>query len=131
MGNDALDFNDLSPIEVPVSIDGRSYILREATGDAACRYRNALLACTQLGPEGKPSSVKGMADAEPLLVSLCLFDDAGKPVSGPTIRKWPARVLKALFDKATEISQLGEEEDDNDDKEAAKKSLSGTEDGSD
>jgi hypothetical protein len=103
-----LNFDDLSPVEVPVSVRGKRYTLREATGDAACKWRNAQLAATELGPDGKVMRVKGLADLEPMLVSLCLFDEQGKPVPAATVREWPARVIKAVYDECKRISQLDE-----------------------
>ncbi len=103
---------DLSVIEIPVNIENKKYILREASGAAACSYRNAMIECTQLGPDGKPTKLKGIANVEPLLVSLCLFDDKNKRVPVATIQSWPSRIQKTLFDKAKEISELGEEEEE-------------------
>ena len=102
---------DLTTAEIPVTIAGDSYTLREASGDTACKYRNKLLACTQLGPEGKPSQIRGMADVEPFLVSLCLFNAEDKLVPLHAIRAWPNRVQKKLFDTIKEISDLDEGED--------------------
>ncbi len=109
---ETMDFTDITLKEIPVQVGDKKYTLREATGDAACLYRNAMLRCTKLGPEGKPETITGIADAEPYLVSLCLFNEGNKPVPVATIRKWPARVQTALFDKAKEISELGEDEDE-------------------
>lgn len=116
MSHEPIVFDDLAAVEIPVSIPNKDgvkedYILQEASGDAACKYRNAMLACTQLGPEGKPSQIRGMADIEPLLVSLCLFTSERKPVQLGIIRSWPNRVQKKLFDKIKEISDLDESED--------------------
>jgi hypothetical protein len=57
-----------------------------------------------------------VADAEPLLVSLCLYEvnKDGKRlgnVSLPTVLGWPPRVVRALFDRAKQISDLGEKEE--------------------
>lgn len=105
-----LDFNDLSVVEIKIPISGESYVLREASGDAACKYRNSMLACTQLGPEGKPSSVRGMADCEPLLVSMCLFkvDEKGNMIPVPIVkvRSWPDRVQKKLAETIKKISNM-------------------------
>lgn len=114
MADELLAFDDLTLQEVPVSIGGKRYILREASGEVACRYRNRMLESTEFGGDGKPMKVKGMGDLEPLLVSLCLWeaDDAGKParpVPESVIRAWPSRVVKRLFAKAKAISDLGEE----------------------
>lgn len=106
----AIDFGDITPITVAVTINGEHYQLREASGDAACRYRNALLKCTQLGPEGKPQRLEGMGDTEPFLVSLCLFKENGAPVNAATVRAWPSRVQKRLFETAKRISKLDEDE---------------------
>jgi len=113
METESLSF-DLSLIEIPVTIGERAYILREASGDAACKYRNALLSCTDLDPNtGKPVRITGMANVEPLLVSLCLFyEDTGASVPLGVIKSWPSRILKSLFEKTKDISDLGEETDE-------------------
>ena len=111
---------DLEIIEVPVMLGGKSFVLKEATGAAACKYRNAMLGHTVLGESGKPVSIKGMADIEPLLVSLCLFEiitneDSDqiveKQLTVKDVGKWPAKVVTSLFEKAKEISNLSDEED--------------------
>jgi hypothetical protein len=105
-----LIFEDLTPVEVPVTIGGKRYKLREADGETAVKYRNAAAACTKIGTGGKFSELRGVGDLEPLLVSLCLVDEAGNRVPESTVRTWPNRVQRALFDRAKEISHLGEEE---------------------
>jgi hypothetical protein len=145
--DNGLNFSNIEPIELPVTVGSQEYTLREASGGAACRYRNALIECTRLGPEGKPTHLKGIASIEPLLVSLCLFDSNNKRVPVQVIEGWPARVQKALFNKAQEISELNEDDTEetveqleqklqaartkDDDQSAAKNELSGIQDGSD
>ncbi len=108
-----LDFSDISPIEIPVTgPDQRSYVLKEASGEAAAKYRNAILGCTRLSPEGKVSSVQGVASVEALLVASCLYNDKGSLVQRSVIDKWPSRVVKKLFEKAKEISELDESPSD-------------------
>jgi hypothetical protein len=108
-------FETLAPVEVPVKIGSGRYVLREASGDAACRYQNAVLKTTKLGPDGRPTDINGLADCEPLLVSLCLFEivhttDSDPPKYRPVplsvIRSWPNRIQRALFRRAQEISGL-------------------------
>lgn len=118
MNVEELVFDDITPVSVPVRIAGKDYVLRETTGDASCKWRNALLAATKLGSDGKPTSLSGMADSEPLLVSLCLFEvyDQGgerKERSVPlgVVRAWPYRLVKALFNRAKQISHLDEEQE--------------------
>ena len=108
MTQELLNLDDVLPVEVPVQYGGKAYLLKEATGDASCRWRNAALKTAKLGPDGKPVSLEGVADLDPLLVSLCLFEPDGKPVPLPVIRSWPARVQKRLYEKAKSISQLGD-----------------------
>lgn len=109
--SDNLNFDDLTPIEIPFSYRGKDYILREATGDAACQYRNAVATATQLA-DGKVSGIKNMADTEPFLVALCvrelLGDGKERVVTGVVVRSWPARVQRRLFKKIQEISELDE-----------------------
>lgn len=111
--------DDLSIVEIPVKIKGKRYVLREAGEDAACRYRNALARCSQMGPEGNVQSIDGpIADVEPLLVSLCMFeqlpDGTGhrtKSISVAVVRSWPARHVKELFEKLQDISDMGEDKE--------------------
>lgn len=107
---------DLEPHVEPVTIGGVDYFLKEASGDAACKWKNTIMKSTKIGPDGKPVGIDGLADSEPILVSLCLVeaDKDGSPskrhVSVSTIRSWPARIQTALFEKAKEISGLNDEE---------------------
>lgn len=128
---------DLTPICIAVTVGNKKYALKEASGDAAVRYRNAQLGCTELGPDGKPKKIVGIGDTEPLLVSLCLFEvtevDAegnivktGANVPVNTIRSWPARIQKALFEKIKEVSEI-----DKEDEEAPKDEPSEETDGTD
>ena len=104
-----IDLGDISLAEVNFKIGDNEFILKEASGEAACAYRNAILRSTELGPDGRPSKLSNLADTEPLLVSLCLFNIDGRRISVNDVKKWPNRIVKKLFDKAKEISELGEE----------------------
>lgn len=106
--HEVMDFGDLEEVTIPVHVKGEAYTLREASGRAAGKYRNACLECTTIGPDGKPTGFHNVADVEPLLVSLCLFDENGRNVPQARIEQWPSRVQKALFNKAKEISDLDE-----------------------
>ncbi len=108
---DELNF-DLEFVVIPVTIGGVKYELREANGDATCRWRNSILNKTKLNDAGKAESIHNIADTEPILVSLCLFP-LGKKKNVPveTVRSWPNRVQKKLFEKIKEISELDEDEE--------------------
>jgi hypothetical protein len=131
-----MDLDD-APVEVDVTIGGRPYVLQEASGDAACKYRNALMNCTKLGPNGKAQSMHNAADVEPLLISMCLFrvnpekpDGQHPPVPLKIIRSWPNRIQKGLFNRIKAISD-GLLEGDSDAEDKAKNEPSETMDGFD
>lgn len=104
---DELRFDDITPIERPVVIGNEKYVLRETSGDAAVQYENARIRCHEY-QGGVLVRVKDPANLEPLLVSLCLFDDGGKPVPEAKVRGWPSRVQQGLYDAAREISGMNE-----------------------
>lgn len=116
---DEFDYSDYdeAKTEVPVKFKGKHYVLREASGRAARIYRNASLACIVLGPEGKPATIRNLANVEPLLVSLCLWEKpnpdaaAVKPTTQDFVETMPSRLQKGLFAKIKEISDLDEEPD--------------------
>jgi len=107
---DELNLETLEPINVSVNLGGKKYLLKEASVDAVCRWKNAQLKETRLGPDGKASAI--LPKADPFLLSLCLFeiDDKGKekPVPAMTVRSWPNRIQKPLMDKLRSISDLEE-----------------------
>lgn len=118
---DELDFNDLTPKEVIVKMGGKKFLLREASGDATAKYRNASLKAARMN-DGKLVGMDGLFDCEPYLVSLCLYyadeqgqvkrDKHGNPlpdslVSVGTVRSWSNRVQRRLFDWIDANSDLG------------------------
>lgn len=113
------NFDDLTPLEIPVLFRDKKYKLYEATEDAARQYNNSQTKCTEFS-EGGVSGIKGpLADSRSLLLSLCLFNvneqgDKGSPVPLKFILSWPARVVKPLFEKLKEISGIDEDEESED-----------------
>jgi hypothetical protein len=113
---------DLEPIEIPIKIGGKLYVLREASEGAAVGYRNLAMKAARMSA-GKIVGIDGAADVEPYLVSQCLFETDGegriKTLGGSlhrmvnvpitTIREWPSRIVTPLFDKIKEISDLDRE----------------------
>lgn len=104
------DFSDLALREVKdIKIGNKSFTLREASEDAAVHYRNEIFRSTKLGESGKPVSMDGIANAEPLLLSYCLIEDgSGLPVALRTILAMPARIVEPLVKKLKEISDLSD-----------------------
>lgn len=112
MSTTAMIFGDLTPIEVTVQIGSIRYTLREATSEAAARYRNHVMASTTFGSDGKPTGVRGLGDLQPLLVHLCLFiEGTDNHVPLDMVKGWPERIVKPIFERAKEISELSEEEE--------------------
>lgn len=106
-------FEDLAPVEVPVKIGNRNYILKEANQEVAKNYRNTLMKATKFGPNGMPIGSDGLADAEAVLVAGCLFESYGtpeqpriRPVTLSTILGWKPKIVGPLFERAQAISGL-------------------------
>ena len=109
---DEYNFDSHEAIEILFIVKGKNYVLREASGETACVFRNAQIACTTMGPEGKPEKFEGVADVEPLLVSRCSWEQTSegkeRSVSIAVVKSWPSRVQKKLFNDAKRISELDE-----------------------
>ncbi len=101
-----LDFSDSEFRVVDVKIGKNEYTLEEASGDAKCIYQNAMTKGVTLNSAGKPEKISGLADADPLLVSHCLFDSTGKHVSVMFVRKLPDRIMEALVDEVKKMSNM-------------------------
>lgn len=97
--------------KLPVKIDGKQYTLVQADGDKANKWRNAVLDCMVLGPDGTPRGSKNLANVDSMLVGLCLQDEGGNLVDLKTIRTWPHTVVIALAKEAKRISGLDEAEE--------------------
>ncbi len=114
---DPFDFDkdDLEPKSKPVKYKGKEYILREAGNAAVVAYRNATAKSTRL-TDGKLSGFDGLAEAEPLLVSKCLFElnpnGQGGNKEGAVhiefIKSMPNRFVKPMFDWLEKVSDINE-----------------------
>ncbi len=109
-----LIFEDITPKEVPVQIAGEHYVLREATEATVTTYRDSAAKCMSMDAKDTKTITGSVTGANALLVSLCLFDSGNILVPVETIRSWPARVVKPLFEKAYEMAGLKDDEDDDD-----------------
>lgn len=102
----------------PFKLGNHNYVLREATGTAATQFRNKIMSCSVLGPDGKVVKVQGLADVEPFLVSLCLFkvttDKEGNQIKVPLkendVKTLPDRIVKKMFKQARDMSELEDDE---------------------
>jgi len=116
MAAETMRFDTLDPIEISVVIGGVSYVLREASAKAGAAYRNARFAGINFSEDGAAGSPR-LGDRDPLLVSLCLFHEDGKPVGLEAVLAWPDRIVLPLAEKIRQISEL-----DGDAEEAVPKS---------
>jgi hypothetical protein len=108
--------DDLKPKCIPVTIGSMKCIMREASAEATISYKNGMMACTRLGPDGRPATINGLADLDPKLLSACLIQqlegNKEKPVDIAVIRKWPDRVVQHLIKTLKKISPTLEEENE-------------------
>lgn len=104
------DFDSLETIEIPVKFKGNEYVLREATSGAAKEFSNARISRVKMSGTGEATSYGSLGDLEPLLVSLCLFEASGKPVTIKFVELMPYKVQKALYNKAKEISGMDDDD---------------------
>lgn len=103
-----INFDSLAPQSFPVTLEGRTYTLWEASADAGVKYRDGIAKRVRI-KDGKPSGLEGHADLEAPLIAACLKDPDGKLVPEATIKAWPHRVQRAIFNKLKEMSQLEED----------------------
>lgn len=103
---------DLEPAFMEWQIDGVDYILREASGDAAVKYQNAVFGAAVVRDNGKSATMGPVSDAEPIVLACCLLRPIpSKPMSHwrpamteGQIRALPNRVMQQMFEDLKEIS---------------------------
>lgn len=113
--SDNFDFSDLTPVTKAVkNLGKRNYLLHEASTDAAKKYKNCQYASAKYG-DGKLERIEGRADADPLLLSLCITyddgDEKGRLVPLNIINQWPERVTKPMIEWIKDHSDLDDKED--------------------
>ena len=105
----SLDYSNLKIEEVPFTgPNGEHFTLREANGKAATDHRNAIMACTVWGPDGRAVGLKDLASVEAKFIAACLFDSNSRNPTPQMVQAEPARVQKALYEKLKELSEFGE-----------------------
>jgi hypothetical protein len=106
---DDITFDDPTPATCDVTIGRTKYTLHEADGTASVEYRNAMLDATELGEDGRPARLRGLASADPVLLSRCLRDENGAVVPVETILGWKSRVYRQLVEWVKDVSGLLDE----------------------
>lgn len=108
--SEVLDYSDIKVREVTViAPDGKTYTLREATGEVASAHRNAIIASTQI-VNGKVVGIKNTDYLEAKYIAGCLWNEHNRNPHYKVVASWPDRVQRELYDKAQELSGVGEEE---------------------
>jgi len=105
----------LKPNEIPVVLEDENgeeiqCVLKEMDGQSRDKYLNVMSKKVAVGPDGS-ASIRTYDGHLTDLVKRCLFyQDSGQPVPEDTIKKFPSRVLSALFDEANKLNKLGDED---------------------
>ena len=109
-----LDFSSLRPNVVegikvydPVTRAVEEFILNEPSAGDGTEFRTRLQQAYKNDEDGNLIHL-GNADAEAMLVARCLRHADGRPVSETKVKGWPDRVLRALYAKVEEISDIGQ-----------------------
>lgn len=127
-----IDFSDLKPVAIHLkNLLGKNYILREASGAAGTAYQNAMMSAARVDNDMNIKGVSNLADIEPLLLSMCLFEvtPTGEvPVSLTQVKLLPNRVQKQLYAIAREISDLNQKKPEPGEKDLFKDRLKNVQD---
>ena len=112
-------FTTLGREQVPFEVDDKKYVIKQASAAASRQYREASLVGTEMELAGKDDQektvikkIQAVAGVEPLLVSLCTFDDSNKPVGLNVVDSWPGDITKWAFGEIKRISPWLDEKDD-------------------
>lgn len=123
LASNEIDFGDLTPLEVPVRIQGKRCILREPSGAAVKAFNRASLVGAEMTFDDKNDvrvmrNFGGMAGNESKLISQCLYwagedgklrltpDGDADPAFLIPERKidfWPHRIKQRLFEQLEEM----------------------------
>jgi hypothetical protein len=114
-----MDFsNDAEPIVIPVKIGKKNYVLKEASEDAVTKYRAAQSRGGFVEENGRFAIPEGASEAESVLVAACLYEvyqhegeDKERPVILSQVRAWKHSIVRQLFDRVREISNLEQPKD--------------------
>lgn len=63
---------------------------------------------TRMKESGKSAELTSFKGMQSELVSMCLLDEQGNPVSKETIQGWPAIVVDTLFKECQRMNSLGD-----------------------
>jgi hypothetical protein len=106
---------DLLPREEKVRIGGAVYTIREMSEAGSIEERRQMSRGITLDEQGRPSAIPldALPENEAFVVSRCLFDSSNTPVALETIKEWPRRVVRSLFDKCQKLNDIKKDEPKN------------------
>ncbi len=97
---------------IDITLNKKPHVVVSADSEAAIEYRNVMLKYVMVKGESFEGKLQGLAEAEPFLVSKCVFlidaEGARVPISLETVKKWPNQAVKRLFTLIKGISDLDE-----------------------
>lgn len=90
-----------------IGAEGKSYVLREASGLDVAEWRSVQFSGMTLGPDGKPTSMRSLAKGTYVLVGSCLFEEGSKtPVGLEFAKGLPHRILEPIYETLMRMSGL-------------------------
>lgn len=110
MSNKEVHSYDDEEWEFKFELKGESYVAREATGDAAEKYRAASLQGSVFNTKSKDVTLGNIAKSENILVGHCVFNTNNQKVGPGVVKDWPSSVVSDLFDRIKKASRLDEDQ---------------------
>ncbi len=89
----------------------RMWELRELDGKERNSYLNKMAGRLRTDKGGKPVGMKSFDGFQSDLLTLCLRDEHGEPMTKQAIEDLPSKAQQALFEKAQELSGLNVEDE--------------------
>lgn len=121
---DPINFDTVLPVEIPVTLAGVAYVLKEPSGKVIKDYRKLMTKYSRI--EGKKvviTDTDKAADGTATLVSICLFEKEGdRPVTVETIHSWPNKIVEKLASVCLDLAGLSDKKTTEEDEEEAKNS---------
>lgn len=119
--NNVLEFK-LDLVETPVTIGGDDYMIVELDGKERDKYLTGISARVKTSADGKSGTVKNFDGLQASLVAASLWkldsvNGERSRVKASTIQAWPARVVSGLHDAAKQVSNIKDDEEDEDGEE--------------
>lgn len=97
------------PVEIEFGGQVVSYEMRQLSGTTRDMYLENMTKRMKYNSQGDAVGVNSVRNAQAELITLCLFDTAGKNVPVATIQQWSSGTVQTLFEEAQKLSGLNKE----------------------